>query len=125
MEEHGEPVKEEIVKPIILNAIYGTSRFINEQVTGIISANPTKIYTIVIDDKKAMLIDQADLPDDHIDHPHKAKTHFYFMVLKDGVCYEGYIYLLNPNFHLSVIRAFKGEAFVERDNWLKTKGVRK
>lgn len=118
-------VDEEVVKPIILNAIYANSKFINEQVKDLISANPAKIYTIVIDDKKAMLIDQPDLPIDPIDHPNKGKTHFYFMVLKDNCCYEGYIYLLNPNFHLSLVRALKGEAFSERENWLNTKGVRK
>lgn len=118
-------VDAESVKPIVLNAIYQASEHIGPWVTTPILANPEKVYTIVLKPGGAMLIDQPDLPNDSIDHAYKAKPHFYFILLKNGVAYEGYIYLLNPNFHLSLLRVFTGEAFSEREHWLQTAGNRR
>ena len=110
----------------VLSAIDRHRDFIDRECQPkIVRAHGTGVtHTIVLRGAHAMLVVQPHLPDDPINHPYKRKPRVFFMVVTDDTCYEGYLYLLQPNFHTSLLAALKGDAYAERIHWLDSKGKR-
>lgn len=97
------------MQAIVLEALEKARPFLNGCITSHISAEPSNTFIVILDHRNGCLThklakgDQSKLPVDTIDHPHKDKTHFYFIIILDDLCYEGYLYLLDPNFHISLL----------------------
>lgn len=116
-----EPRSIEQHRSVVLSIIDKAKDFINEHLPTI-QADQKLLYTVIVNENKGyrLLAEQPDLPVDPIDHPYKNLTHFYVMLIRGTVCYEGYVYLLNPHFHFSLIRVLQDDAFKQRVTWLDT-----
>ena len=99
---------------VITSTIDKAKPFIVPWLNNEIINNPSTTYTVIMQNDSVMLAEQPDLPVDPIDHPHKNNIHFYFVVIKDTIGYEGYLYLLSPNYHISLLRLMTGEALARR-----------
>ena len=106
------------MKAEILKEISNATPAINRYVESHINKNLDKTYSIIIVVKtgKVLLTELKNLPEDEIEHSHKSNVHFYFVVLDQdrNYCTEGYLYLLNPNFHLSLLRVLNETEIQER-----------
>lgn len=114
-----EPKSIEQYQSVVLSIIDKAKDFISAHLPTI-QDNQKILYTVIVNENKGyqLLAEQPDLPVDPIDHPHKNRTHFYVMLIRGTSCYEGYVYLLNPNFHFSLIRVLQDDAFRQRVTWL-------
>lgn len=109
----------ETYKYVVMGIIERSKEFINEHLSTV-RDNPQILYTVVINENKGyrLLVEQSDLPIDATNHQYKNRLHFYVMLIRGTACYEGYVYLLNPDYHLSLIRVLQEDAFKQRVEWL-------
>ena len=102
---------------IVLKYIYDSSDFLNQNFTLLLSNDPV---TVILDYRHNIWRGIGEsknkdlLPPDPINHAHKERPKFYFIILLPNIAYEGYIYLLQPSFHVSLLFKLTGELLDQR-----------
>lgn len=110
----------ETIVQTLFNALYGNITFKDKLISKISEGfSNNKIYTVVVTNNKIKLVDLPKLPLDPNPYTEETCFYFYYIVIINDVCYEGYVYWTNLKKYMTLVKVYIEEAFHQRVSQLE------